>query len=275
MDQGSFGNATMNNTLLQTGQLEYTIALAQRFNAEVPDTVTFAFDSATLTPEAMEILRKQANWIRQFPEVRFKSSAIPTLSAAKATTTTSPAAARVRWSTTVHLGNFQIPARGGGQLRQDAAIIQTDQPNSATAGTVTEVSGFVKNHPLVLNGKYAEVIWRSYTGGWPNGPTPATPWSLPKPTRAKAADRGLHTRQDSKGRAQRPASSFPNPQEPQIDAVLAPISPISPGTLHANGNGSPGQNALGSGVRGTERFWPQFRGTSGSCGTALKGREAK
>jgi hypothetical protein len=28
--------------------------------------------------------------------------------------------------------------------------------------TVTEVSGFVGSHPLVLNGKYAEIIWRDY-----------------------------------------------------------------------------------------------------------------
>jgi hypothetical protein len=30
--------------------------------------------------------------------------------------------------------------------------------------TVTEVSGFVKSHPLVLNGKYAAIIWREYVG---------------------------------------------------------------------------------------------------------------
>jgi hypothetical protein len=29
---------------------------------------------------------------------------------------------------------------------------------------VTEVSGFVESHPLVLNGKYAEIIWREYIG---------------------------------------------------------------------------------------------------------------
>ena len=28
--------------------------------------------------------------------------------------------------------------------------------------TVTEVSGFVKSHPMVLNGKYAAVIFREY-----------------------------------------------------------------------------------------------------------------
>jgi hypothetical protein len=30
--------------------------------------------------------------------------------------------------------------------------------------TVTEVSGFVESHPLVLNGKYAEIIWREFLG---------------------------------------------------------------------------------------------------------------
>ena len=28
--------------------------------------------------------------------------------------------------------------------------------------TITEVSGFVENHPTVLNGRYAEVIFREY-----------------------------------------------------------------------------------------------------------------
>jgi peptidoglycan-associated lipoprotein len=27
---------------------------------------------------------------------------------------------------------------------------------------VTEVSGFVENHPMLLNGRYAEVIFREY-----------------------------------------------------------------------------------------------------------------
>ncbi len=72
VDKGQFGNATMNNTLIQTGQMEYTVALAQRFAAEVPDTVTFAFNSAQITAKAAAVLDKQANFIRQFPEVRFK-----------------------------------------------------------------------------------------------------------------------------------------------------------------------------------------------------------
>ena len=39
VDKGQFGNATMNNTLIQSGELSYTVALAERFAAEVPDTI--------------------------------------------------------------------------------------------------------------------------------------------------------------------------------------------------------------------------------------------
>ncbi len=41
-------------------------------------------------------------------------------------------------------------------------IIYTEQPEMRNRRAVTEVSGFVKGHPLVLNGKYAEVIFREY-----------------------------------------------------------------------------------------------------------------
>jgi len=41
-------------------------------------------------------------------------------------------------------------------------IIATNAAEVRNRRTVTEVSGFVKSHPLVLNGKYAEIIWREY-----------------------------------------------------------------------------------------------------------------
>lgn len=49
VDKGEFGNATMNNVLIQSGQIEYAVALAERFNAEVPDTINFEFNSAELS----------------------------------------------------------------------------------------------------------------------------------------------------------------------------------------------------------------------------------
>ena len=41
-------------------------------------------------------------------------------------------------------------------------IIATNEAEVRNRRTVTEVSGFVKSHPLVLNGKYAAIIWREY-----------------------------------------------------------------------------------------------------------------
>jgi peptidoglycan-associated lipoprotein len=166
VDDGQFGNATMNNSLIQTGQLEYTVALADRFNAEVPDTVTFAFNSAQLTPEATATLKRQADWIRQFPEVRFRVFGHTDLVGSNAYNKrlglrraqavvaylTSQGISRKRLEAVVSFGETQ-------------PIIQTEQPEMRNRRTVTEVSGFVHGHPLVLNGKYAEVIFRKYVEG--------------------------------------------------------------------------------------------------------------
>jgi len=42
-------------------------------------------------------------------------------------------------------------------------LIQTSAPEMRNRRTVTEVSGFVGNHPTVMNGKYAQVVFREYT----------------------------------------------------------------------------------------------------------------
>ena len=72
LDTGNFGAATMNNSLIQSGDADYTINLARRFAQEVNSTVTFPFNSTALDEAARATLRKQATWIKQFPEVRFK-----------------------------------------------------------------------------------------------------------------------------------------------------------------------------------------------------------
>lgn len=72
VDTGQFGNATANNTLILTGERQYTFDLAQRFATEVGTTVNFAFNSSQLDAGARDALREQAVWIRQFPEIRFR-----------------------------------------------------------------------------------------------------------------------------------------------------------------------------------------------------------
>jgi len=41
-------------------------------------------------------------------------------------------------------------------------LVVTQDQERRNRRTVTEVSGFVQNHPAVLNGKYAAVIFREY-----------------------------------------------------------------------------------------------------------------
>jgi peptidoglycan-associated lipoprotein len=163
VDDGEFGNATMNNMLLQTGQISYTQALGERFAAEVPTTVTFAFNSSVIDAAAAASLDRQADWIRQFPEVRFRVYGHTDLVGSAAY---NKALGKRRAEAVVaYLG-----ARGISRSRLEALVsfgktqpvIQTPGPEQRNRRTVTEVSGFVENHPMVLNGKYAAVIMREY-----------------------------------------------------------------------------------------------------------------
>jgi len=163
VDKGQFGNATMNNTLIQTGEMSYTVALAERFAAEVPDTINFAFNSAELSDEARAILQKQANFIRQFPEVRFRVFGHTDKVGSNAYNQRlglRRAKAAVAYLTSLGISRSRLEAVVSyGETRP---IIATNEAEVRNRRTVTEVSGFVKSHPLVLNGKYAAIIWRDY-----------------------------------------------------------------------------------------------------------------
>ena len=41
-------------------------------------------------------------------------------------------------------------------------VIVTEERERKNRRTVTEVSGFVRSHPVIIDGKYAEVIYREY-----------------------------------------------------------------------------------------------------------------
>ena len=45
-DGGNFGNSTMNNTQIMTGEKSYAVNLSNRFSREVDNTVNFAFNSS-------------------------------------------------------------------------------------------------------------------------------------------------------------------------------------------------------------------------------------
>jgi outer membrane protein OmpA-like peptidoglycan-associated protein len=163
MSSHVFGAATVNNTLIQTGQKQYTFDLANRFASEVMTTVNFAFNSATLDAGAQEILREQAAWIRQFPEVRFKvyghTDAVGSSAYNK----------RLGLSRAHAVVNY-LASQGIDKSRLEAVVsFGETQPLIVTQGrerrnrrTVTDVSGFVEGNPLVMDGKYAQIVYRDY-----------------------------------------------------------------------------------------------------------------
>ena len=163
MNTGDFGNSTQNNAAVQSGDQSYTIALGQCFAQEVPNTVNFAFNSAQLDGAAEAILRQQATWIRQFPEVRFRVYGHTDLvggSSFNQALGKRRAEAVVAYLSTQGISRSRLEALVSfGKTRP---LVQTTAPELLNRRTVTEVSGFVQNHPTVLNGKYAAVVWREY-----------------------------------------------------------------------------------------------------------------
>ena len=129
----------------------------------MPTTVNFAFNSAALDGEAQRILAAQAAFIRAFPEVRFAvyghadqvgSNAYNyRLGLARAR-----AAVAFLASQGVDGSRLEALVSEG----ETMPVVPSGGPERANRRAVTDVRGFVESHPSVLNGKYAEIIFRDY-----------------------------------------------------------------------------------------------------------------
>ncbi|WP_113911833.1 OmpA family protein [Roseovarius dicentrarchi] len=161
VDGGNFGVATMNNTQIMTGERSYVFDLSNRFASEVLTTVNFAFNSDVLDGGARDTLREQAAWIRQFPEVRFKVYGH------------TDAVGSPRYNEGLGMRRARavvayLASQGISTSRLEAVVsLGEAQPLIVTQGrerrnrrTVTEVSGFVQSHPIIMDGKYAQVVYR-------------------------------------------------------------------------------------------------------------------
>ncbi|WP_442954447.1 OmpA family protein [Pararhodobacter sp.] len=163
LDEGGFGNPTAHNTLVQTGQMPFVINLAERFAAEVTTTVNFAFDSATLDAGAQAVLRRQATWIRQFPEVTFRVFGHTDLVGSAAYNhQLGLRRARAVVDYLVHSGISRNRLEALVSYGDTQPLIFTQARERQNRRTVTEVSGFMQRHPTVLNGQYARIIHREY-----------------------------------------------------------------------------------------------------------------
>nr|WP_244898528.1 OmpA family protein [Marinovum algicola] len=163
IDTGHFGTATLNNQAYQTGEKQWVYNMAQRFADEVPTTVNFAFNSSQLEAGARAILRQQAAFIRRFPEVRFRVYGHTDKVGSNAYNR------RLGQRRADAVVNFLI-GQGISRARLEAVVsFGETQPLIVTQGrerrnrrTVTEVSGFVAGHPMLLDGNYAAVVYREY-----------------------------------------------------------------------------------------------------------------
>jgi len=163
VDTGQFGNATLHNRQVMTGEKRVTFDLANRFSNEVRSTVTFAFNSARLDANAKAILRQQASWTRQFPEIRFRVYGHTDLVGSQAYNRAlglRRAQAVVRYLSTLGISPSRLEAVVS--FGETQPLIVTQGRERRNRRTVTEVSGFVQGHPMLLDGKYAQIIYREY-----------------------------------------------------------------------------------------------------------------
>ncbi|NDW44904.1 OmpA family protein [Ruegeria sp. PrR005] len=163
VDSGTFGNATLNNVQMMNGERSYAQTLADRFAREVPTQINFAFDSAQLDAAAQQTLTLQADWIRQFPEVRFRVYGH------------TDAVGSSGYNKSLGMRRAQavvsfFASRGISRSRLEAVVsygetqplVPTSDRERRNRRTVTQVSGFVDKHQNILDGKYAQVIYREY-----------------------------------------------------------------------------------------------------------------
>lgn len=187
LDSGGFGNATMNNVLAQTNDEGYRINLQHRFSGEVQSTINFAFNSTALDEQARAALRQQANWINQFPEVHFKVYGHTDLVGSTAYNRRlglARAEAAVLYLTSQGVSRSRLEAVVS--FGETQPLIVTEGQERRNRRTVTEVAGFIQNNTMVLNGKYAEIVFREYVDSGISPPTLRT--GSPPPASSATGD---------------------------------------------------------------------------------------
>jgi len=169
VNEGNFGNPTYNNILVQSAYRDQNgllLDLGRKFEREVPTMINFDFDSSRLDAQARAILDKQAEWIKQFPEIRFRVYGHTDLVGTQA------------YNKRLGLRRAQrvvayLTSRGVSRKRLEAvASFGETQPLVVTEGrerrnrrTVTQVIGFARNFKGDgLDGKYARLVYRTYVG---------------------------------------------------------------------------------------------------------------
>lgn len=164
---GSFGSPTRSNTQAQIayGNKSGLFSnLSRKFEKDVPSMVNFAFNSARLDATSRAILNRQADWIKQFPEVKFRVYGYTDL---VGTERYNQRLGLRRAKQVVHY----LVSQGISSTRLEAVasfgetrpLVVTEKPNRRNRRAMTEVIGFAPKYVGAgLDGKYARLVYRVY-----------------------------------------------------------------------------------------------------------------
>lgn len=166
VNEGGYGAAVDHNSAVHAGLKQVVIDLSAKFAREVPNAVTFEFNSARLDGAARTALRRQADWIRQFPEVRFRVYGHTDLVGSEGY---NERLGRQRAQAVV---NF-LASQGVSPARLEAMVsfgetepvIATEDRERRNRRAVTDVAGFIGPSDQPLDGRYANLVYRTYIAG--------------------------------------------------------------------------------------------------------------
>lgn len=165
-NEGAFGQASAQNHLSQAAYLSGALLqeLGDRFRAETPHMINFAFNSAVLDDEARSILDRQADWINRFQMVHLKVYGHTDLVGSNAYNQ-SLGLRRARAAVNYLVSN------GVSRSRLDAVVsfgesrplVQTADRERLNRRTVTEVVGFARGYVGDdFDGKRAAIVYSEY-----------------------------------------------------------------------------------------------------------------
>ena len=157
------GFATQHNIRVMTEADYFSHELAQRFAREVPTTINFALDSATLDVGEQDILRSQINWIKKFPELKFRVFGHTDLTGPSAHNKSlgmKRALAVVKFFEQNGISRQRLQAAIS--YGEERPVFKTETEDRRNRRTVTEVIGFYEKHKSVIDGRYAQIAYRAY-----------------------------------------------------------------------------------------------------------------
>ncbi len=170
VDEGNFGNPTLNNTLVQVAYADQDgliLDLSRKFAKDVPTLINFDFNKSRLDADARAILMRQADWIKQFPDLTFRVYGHTDLVGSKPSNKRlglRRANATVKFLISQGISADRLEAVAS--FGETQPLIVTENRERRNRRTVTEVMGFTRNFVgSGLDGKYAALVYQNYIEG--------------------------------------------------------------------------------------------------------------